>query len=174
MEIESRKQLSSQEKDSEDDFNREVKDGLDVPSLDYSEPSSDDETNIDESTESKWIELDIDDHIPDVFSEWRSEDEDNLEIIQEETGIDEFFKLFPIEMINQIKISTNNYAKKKITNGLFESNEMEEEKFNSEPQDGFWKPVTLEEMQSFIACNLLMGIVQKPSLTDYWSTDPLT
>ena len=35
-----------------------------------------------------------------------------------------------------------------------------------------WKDVTKKEMQTYIALALLMGVVRKPCIEDYWSTDP--
>ena len=37
-----------------------------------------------------------------------------------------------------------------------------------------WKPVSLGEMQVFIAVTFLMGLVRKPSVSDYWSRDTFT
>lgn len=37
-----------------------------------------------------------------------------------------------------------------------------------------WKIVGEAEFWRFLALNMLTGIVQKPSLKDYWSRDPLT
>ena len=36
-----------------------------------------------------------------------------------------------------------------------------------------WKDVTVEEMQKFLAFHLLTGIIRKPEISQYWSTDPL-
>ena len=36
-----------------------------------------------------------------------------------------------------------------------------------------WKHVTVEEMQKFLALHLLTGIIKKPEISQYWSTDPL-
>lgn len=33
-----------------------------------------------------------------------------------------------------------------------------------------WKPVIIEEMNSFIGLTLLMGIAKKPTVVYYWST----
>lgn len=36
-----------------------------------------------------------------------------------------------------------------------------------------WVSTTIKEMYSFLVAILLMGVLRKPSLRDYWSTDPL-
>ena len=36
-----------------------------------------------------------------------------------------------------------------------------------------WKDVTVEEMWKFLALHLLTGIIRKPEISQYWSTDPL-
>ena len=36
-----------------------------------------------------------------------------------------------------------------------------------------WVPVSLDDIRKFLALYLLTGIIQKPSLLQYWSTDPL-
>ena len=36
-----------------------------------------------------------------------------------------------------------------------------------------WKPTDTDDIQCFLATHLLMGIVQKPELSNFWSTDPL-
>ncbi len=36
-----------------------------------------------------------------------------------------------------------------------------------------WVPTTIKEMYLFLMAVLLMGVIKKPSLRHYWSTDPL-
>ena len=36
-----------------------------------------------------------------------------------------------------------------------------------------WKDLTVEEIQKFLALHLLTGIIRKPEISQYWSTDPL-
>ena len=36
-----------------------------------------------------------------------------------------------------------------------------------------WKDVTVEEKRRFLALHLLTGIIRKPEISQYWSTDPL-
>ena len=35
-----------------------------------------------------------------------------------------------------------------------------------------WKDVTNDEMRQFIALQILIGVVKKPEISQYWSTDP--
>ena len=36
-----------------------------------------------------------------------------------------------------------------------------------------WEDVTVEEKRRFLALHLLTGIIRKPEISQYWSTDPL-
>ena len=36
-----------------------------------------------------------------------------------------------------------------------------------------WYPVTVDEMKGWVAIYFCMGIVNKPNLPSYWSTDPI-
>ena len=36
-----------------------------------------------------------------------------------------------------------------------------------------WTPVTSEELEAFLGFYFLMGLNPKPSVEDYWSTDPV-
>ena len=40
-------------------------------------------------------------------------------------------------------------------------------------QANFWFDTTRNEMKKFLALTILMGIVKKPELSDYWSTNAL-
>ena len=46
---------------------------------------------------------------------------------------------------------------------------------NLKPHSRFrkWKDTNMSEMRRFIGILLLMGVIKKPSLSEYWSTDPL-
>jgi len=71
-----------------------------------------------------------------------------------------FLKSFITENVIQgLLLQTNKYA-----------NEIKATKPNALPN---WTPVNVNEIWVFFALELLMGIVKKPSLKDYWSTDPL-
>jgi len=37
-----------------------------------------------------------------------------------------------------------------------------------------WKDVSVDEMWIFLAINLTMGILRKPSIKDYWSSEAVT
>ena len=38
---------------------------------------------------------------------------------------------------------------------------------------GNWTTVTMEELEAFLGFNLLMGLNPKPSISDYWSKNPI-
>ena len=66
-------------------------------------------------------------------------------------------------MIDHLVVLTNLYARQFL----------DKEKDNLKPQSRVheWKPSDRAEILTFIAILILMGIVQKPRLTIYWSTD---
>uniref|UniRef100_A0A9J8B5B7 PiggyBac transposable element-derived protein domain-containing protein n=1 Tax=Cyprinus carpio carpio TaxID=630221 RepID=A0A9J8B5B7_CYPCA len=70
------------------------------------------------------------------------------------------FKMFLTEdVVGEIVEETNRYA-----------SEIQEEMKGKMVK---WVPTTIPEMYTFLASVLLMGMVKKPSLRDYWSTDPM-
>ena len=64
-------------------------------------------------------------------------------------------------MIELIVTETNRYADQYLDSNL-----------NNTYLDE-WQPVTSPEIKTFIGILLLMGIIYKPQLTRYWSTDAL-
>ena len=62
-------------------------------------------------------------------------------------------KIWDAETFNILADETNLYAAQKGT--------------------GSWEDVSAEEMQSFVGIQLAMGMVQLPSMYDYWSTNPI-
>lgn len=71
------------------------------------------------------------------------------------------FKLFLTEeVVGEIVEETNRYA-----SDLQES-EMKGKLIK-------WFPTNIPEMYTFLVSVLLMGVIKKPSLRDYWSTDPM-
>lgn len=67
------------------------------------------------------------------------------------------------ELIAMIVTETNRYAEKYINS----------ETVSSKSRVVGWKPITEEDMWNFLALTLLMGVSRKPSIPDYWSTNPL-
>ena len=116
-----------------------------------------DEQNTDEE-----IEEDVEEN------DW-SEDIDRREDVefQEEVGINvdsenlrsclDFFLLFFTDEVWQLLVEqTNLYAEQK-----------------RGPEEGsVWYPVTKDEMKAWVSLYLNMGLVTKPNLSSYWSTDP--
>jgi len=71
------------------------------------------------------------------------------------------FKLFLTEeVIGEIVEETNRYA----------SDLLEKEVKGKLAK---WVPTNIPEMYTFLVSVLLMGVIKKPSLRDYWSTDPM-
>jgi len=67
------------------------------------------------------------------------------------------------ELIEMIVTRTNRYAELYIRR----------ETVSSKSRVVGWKPITEEDMWNFLALTLLMGVSKKPSIPDYWSTNPL-
>ncbi|KAI2645499.1 PiggyBac transposable element-derived protein 4 [Labeo rohita] len=71
------------------------------------------------------------------------------------------FKMFLTEdVVREIVEETNRYT-----------SEIQEEETKGKMVK--WAPTSIPEMYTFLASVLLMGMVKKPSLRDYWSTDPM-
>lgn len=49
----------------------------------------------------------------------------------------------------------------------------EAESYLNETESSTWSAVTLEEMKVFLGLAFAMGIIKKPTITSYWSTEPL-
>ena len=76
-----------------------------------------------------------------------------------------FLSLYvPDEEIEKFVYQTNLYAEQCI-----------ETRPNAGPTSVFklWKPVNLLDMKAFLALTINMGLVWKPEIKDYWSTDLL-
>ena len=71
--------------------------------------------------------------------------------------LDQFKKMFTVEMAEYIVHETNCYAEQLIT-------------IKPDPK---WTPVSLEEFWAFIGMNIVMGIQKLPTIGMYWSTDSL-
>nr|XP_042912958.1 piggyBac transposable element-derived protein 4-like [Parasteatoda tepidariorum] len=88
----------------------------------------------------------------------------------------DFFKLlFTPDMMEQIRINTNKYAKltlqKTARDISLDSKDFEDTDENDSKD---FPPITdKQELWNFIACLFAMSINKLPRLTDYWSKDPL-
>ena len=89
-----------------------------------------------------------------------------LERLPTNPTVEDFFKLYITEeMIDHLVVQTNLYARQCL----------EKEKDNLKPHSRVheWKPTDRAEMLTFLAILILMGIVHKPRLPMYWSTDSI-
>ena len=71
---------------------------------------------------------------------------------------------FTNDVFDLLVTQTNLYASQYISN---------HPNLSAHSQARSWHDTTRDEMKKFIALSLLMGIVRKPALSDYWSTNPL-
>ena len=123
-----------------------------------------------ESSQEDSDEPDTDEEMDEVMEEndWSEEINRREDVeFQEEVGITvdsenlhsplDFFSLFFTEEVWQLLVDqTNLYAEQK--RGLEERS--------------VWYPVTRDEMKAWVSLHLNMGLVTKPNLSSYWSTDP--
>ena len=89
-----------------------------------------------------------------------------LEKLPTNPTVEEFFKLYITEeMIDHLVVQINLYARQFL----------DKEKDNLKPHSRVneWKPADMAEMLTFLAILILMGIVHKPRLPMYWSTDSI-
>ena len=89
-----------------------------------------------------------------------------LERLPTNPTVEDFFKLYITEeMIDHLVVQTNLYARQFL----------DKERDNLKPHSGVheWKPTDRAEMLTFLAILILMGIVHKPRLPMYWSTDSI-
>ena len=78
--------------------------------------------------------------------------------------VEDFFKLYITEdMIDDLVIQTNLYARQFLTKKRTTSDHIQEYMNGNQPIGA--------EMLTFLAILILMGIVHKPKLPMYWSTD---
>ena len=79
------------------------------------------------------------------------------------TPYDCFNKFVTDELIEKIVVETNRYAQ-----ALFDN-----EEFSLHSRMKAWKPTNANEIRELLAMILLMGVVRKPTLSMYFSTDSL-
>ena len=87
-----------------------------------------------------------------------------LERLPTNPTVEDFFKLYITEeMIDHLVVQTNLYARQFL----------DKEKDNLKPHSRVheWEPTDRAEILTFLAILILMGIVHKPRLPMYWSTD---
>jgi len=87
------------------------------------------------------------------------------EFPEEPTPLDMFNVLFDNEMWELLCTETNRYAKNVLDTSLAKGT------LKPHSRIGKWTEVTVDEMKVFVALVILMGIIKKNCLEDYWSTD---
>ena len=86
-----------------------------------------------------------------------------------------FDALFDANMWEHIADQTNSYAhKKRRQQGADAFQQMQDANYKPRSRLNDWKDVTASELKIFVAHLFIMGIVKKPSLEKYWSTEPIT
>ena len=75
------------------------------------------------------------------------------------TVLDYFYLFFTTSFIGQLVARTNEYAAK-VRAAKPEKNKMK------------WAPLDSGTLKKFIGLTLLMGVIKKPRIKDYWSTKP--
>ena len=75
------------------------------------------------------------------------------------TVLDYFYLFFTTSFIGQLVARTNEYAAK-VRAAKPEKNKMK------------WAPLDSGILKKFIGLTLLMGVIKKPRIKDYWSTKP--
>ena len=108
--------------------------------------------------EHRWKQQDGTPTIPDT-----AESKINADLSEEPTPID-FLNLFFDDFYNLLVTQTNLYAQQ-----YREAHPMLP-RYSRARQ---WKDVSVDEMKKFLALYFLTGIVRKPELGQYWSTNPL-
>ena len=89
--------------------------------------------------------------------------------------MDYFDFLFKESMWGHIVNNTNEYALRRNERmGQDAVARMDHPDYRRHSRQNKWKPVTEDEMRSFCAHLILLGLVKKPELSDYWSQRELT
>lgn len=91
----------------------------------------------------------------------------NASNINENLSPFQVFHIFVNNDISHIKTETNRYAAQQIAAQKRKGPISKNSVFSR------WKPVTISEIERFLAIIVHMGFVRKPRLRDYWSTNPI-
>ena len=79
-----------------------------------------------------------------------------------------FFQLFMNdEILEHLVEQTNLYANQSIDSERAKGKQLQHSRSKA------WKPVNIYEMKKFLGLMFLTGIIRKPTLEDYWSTDSM-
>lgn len=85
-----------------------------------------------------------------------------------------FELIFTEELFSFIAEETNQYARKKINEEnakLLKKLDIIPEKNKKNIEEKIWKDTSSNEIRSFVGLSFMMGIIRKPSLIDYWTSD---
>ena len=114
----------------------------------------------------RWVRINQDISKPDVMTEY-TDTPGVTEAVDKETTktFGDFFRLFvTLEFLSILCQRTNLYARK---------NGADTPKPNKKrPSKGLWKSIAPTEMLRWLSLTFLMGLIKKPSINDYWSTQP--
>lgn len=89
--------------------------------------------------------------------------------------MDYFDFLFSDSMWGEIALQTNDYAQKRLDRyGTDAIARLDNPDFRRKARMNFWKPVSADDMKVFFAHIILLGLVHKPELEEYWSKKSLT
>ena len=132
----------------------------------YSDESGSSQEDPDERTSDEGTDEEMDEDVEE--SDWSEEINRREDVeFQEDVGINvdyenlrsclDFFSLFFNEEVWLLLVQqTNLYAEQK----------------RGPEEYSAWYPVTTDEMKAWVSLSLNMGLVTKPNLSSYWSTDP--
>ena len=110
--------------------------------------------------EAKWKTVDQEPQIPDFTATPGIKVE-----LPEDASAGDFLNIFfTDEFYDLLVTQTNLYASQYLRNNP---------NLPAHSQARSWVETTRAEMKRFLALSLLMGIVRKPAISDYWSTNPL-
>ena len=88
-----------------------------------------------------------------------------------------FYFLFRDTMWGQIANQTNEYAlrrQQRLGPDAVAVQSMEHPDYKRFACQNLWKPVSIEDIRVFAAHLILLGLIKKPELSDYWSCKELT
>jgi hypothetical protein len=148
---------SDDEPEAENDVMDVSEDGSDVSEHGSSDDSDDAEDNIDDWSE---VFVNRDRAVPLQFTGhpgWQIEDEPFILRDYVDTFISE-------TLVTKLCTWTNSRAT---------IAEAEEYMRTNEPAEGNWTAVQNPEMKIFLGLTLAMGVIRKPTIQSYWSTEPL-
>ncbi len=130
-----------------------------------SDSSDDDILDFTPTQRSNWRNVQVEDDTPVQLSDFYGLQGLNPEFDQA-TTVSDFVNLFLTEeLINTLATNTNIRAE------IYQREN--EHEITEKSRANTWRPVTINEMKKCIAIILLSGILKKPRLNAYWSTNDM-